>query len=186
MLLFLRGSSLVTLPTRWSPFRSLDGRLFVNYVHALSIISTKGTLRLPTTYDDHPSNPTRPQSLFNHLNRPWIVPSQPSMTRNDYRWLSDDNLMTIGWLSDDYPMIMRWQSNDYHELLIYFLDDHWSKKIYRPKMIVKSGAILLFILKWSCYVVWDTHSNLVQAQSICCNCWNILIKDNFLQQYVWI
>ena len=130
----------------------------------------------------HPTQPN-PQSLFNHLNRPWIVPSQPSMTTNDYRWLSDDNPMTIGRLSDDYPMIIRWQSNDYHKLLIYFLDDHLSKKIYRPKMIVKSGAI--FILKWSCYVVWDTHSNLVQALSICCNSWNILIKDNFLQQYVW-
>ena len=141
VLLFLRGSSLVTLPTRWSPFRSLDGRLwkitcltpifccsarlFVNYVHAQSVNSTKGTLRLPTTYDDHPSNPTHPQSLFTNLNRPWIVLSQPSMTTNDYRWLSDDNPMTIGRLSDDYPMIIRWQSNDYHKLLIYFLDDHW-------------------------------------------------------------
>ena len=40
------------------------------------VISTEGALRLPTTYDNHlseshPSQPM-PQSLFNHLNRPWI------------------------------------------------------------------------------------------------------------------
>ena len=43
---------------------------------SLSVISTEGALRLPMTYDNHPprSHPTHPipQSLLNHLNRPWI------------------------------------------------------------------------------------------------------------------
>ena len=49
-------------------------------------ISTEGALTLPTAYDNHPSqsHPTYPipQSLFNHLNRPWIDLSRPPMTSN--------------------------------------------------------------------------------------------------------
>ena len=38
---------------------------------------SEGALRLPTTYDSHPSHL---QSLFNHLSRPWIDLSRPPMT----------------------------------------------------------------------------------------------------------
>ena len=41
-----------------------------------AFISTEGALRLPTTYDNHPSQShlthAIPQSLFNNLNRPWM------------------------------------------------------------------------------------------------------------------
>ena len=71
-------------------------------------------------------------NLINLINLP--------MTTDDYRWLSDDYAMTIRWLSDDYPMTIRWLSIDYPMTITnfwsIFLDDHWSKKIYRPEMIV--------------------------------------------------
>ena len=67
----------------------------------------------------HPTNPI-PQSLFNHLNGPWIDLSRPPMTSNDLEW----------------PQMT---SNDLKWPIV--LDDHWSKKIYRPKMIVWSSAI---------------------------------------------
>ena len=52
-------------------------RNFSTYIKLLSsLISTEGALRLPTTYD----NQSHPQSLFNHLNRPWIDLSQPPIT----------------------------------------------------------------------------------------------------------
>ena len=50
------------------------------------LINTDGALRPPTTYDNHPIHPTlpipsvHPQSLFNHLNKPWIDLSRPPMT----------------------------------------------------------------------------------------------------------
>ena len=46
------------------------------------------------------------------------------------QWLFDDYPMTIWWLSDDYPMTIQWLSTKFWSI---FLDDHWSKKIYRPK-----------------------------------------------------
>ena len=60
----------------------------------LVIISTEGAFTLPKTNDNHPNPihpipshpipshpiPSNPQSFFNHLNRPWIDLSQPSMT----------------------------------------------------------------------------------------------------------
>ena len=46
--------------------------------------------------------------------------------RKDYR---KDYPMTIQWLSNDYPMTIT-------NFWPIFLDDHWSKNIYRPKMIV--------------------------------------------------
>ena len=51
-----------------------------------SIISTEGALIIPMTYDNHPIpsiHPVHPQSLLNHLNRPWIDLSWPPMTSND-------------------------------------------------------------------------------------------------------
>ena len=38
-----------------------------------------------------------------------------------------------------------------HELWSIVLDDHCSKTIYRPKMIVFVFPVLLFILRWSCF-----------------------------------
>ena len=53
------------------------------------LISTESALRLPTAYDNHPIHPSipsvHPQSLFNHLNRPWIDLPRPPMTSDDYR-----------------------------------------------------------------------------------------------------
>ena len=59
------------------------------FLHLWRFISTKGALRLPTTYNNHPipsypTHPTHPQSLLNHLNRPWIDLSRPPMPSNDY------------------------------------------------------------------------------------------------------
>ena len=42
------------------------------------IISTEGALRRPFI-TIHPSIPSHPQSLFNHLDRPWIDLSRPPM-----------------------------------------------------------------------------------------------------------
>ena len=54
--------------------------------------------------------------------------------------------------TDDYPITIQWLSNEYIMTITnfwpIFLDDHWSKMIYRPKMIV--DPVLLFILRWSC------------------------------------
>ena len=47
-------------------------------------IGTEVALRIPMTYDNHPIHPSipsvHPQSLFNHLNKPWIDLSRPPMT----------------------------------------------------------------------------------------------------------
>ena len=62
----------------------------------LSFISTEGALGLPTTKQWLPSHQSQPnpisQSLFNHLNRPWIDLSRPpmtsnAMTSNHHQWL---------------------------------------------------------------------------------------------------
>ena len=44
------------------------------------------------TIQSHPTPPNHPQSLFNHLNRPWIDLSDlqwPPMKSNDLQWLTD-------------------------------------------------------------------------------------------------
>ena len=53
------------------------------------LISTEGALRLPTTYDNQPTqqtqpNPIRPTYSSDELNRPKIDVSLPPMTSNDY------------------------------------------------------------------------------------------------------
>ena len=59
----------------------------------------------------HPIQTVHPQSLFNHLNRPWIDLSGLPMTTHDYQWLP----MTIQWLSDDY-LWLPMTTNDYQLL----------------------------------------------------------------------
>ena len=54
-----------------------------------------------------PSHPVHPQSLFYILKRPWIDPSRPPMTSNDYQWLS----MT----TNDYQWLTM-TTNDYQWL----------------------------------------------------------------------
>ena len=81
------------------------------------------------------------------------------MTSNDYQWLpmttvwlhSDYHLTTFS-LHFDYILTTFWRHYDYFWLRNhgrgdwssrnFDLDYHWSKKIYRPKMIVRSGAII--------------------------------------------
>ena len=59
-----------------------------NYIY---LISTEGALRLPTTYDNHPSHPIHPIRPFvrhialNELNRPKIDLSRPQMASNEYQ-----------------------------------------------------------------------------------------------------
>ena len=53
----------------------------------LPLISTRGSLRLPTTSYNHPSHPTRPTYSSEELNRPKIDLSRPSMTTIGYQWL---------------------------------------------------------------------------------------------------
>ena len=59
------------------------------------------------TYDNAPipSHPSTPQSLFDHLNRPWIDWSRPPMTSNDHKWLwMTTNIAILQWL----PMTTFW------------------------------------------------------------------------------
>ena len=57
--------------------------------------------------------------MTDELNRPQIDPSQPPMTKGR-------GAKGVG----------------HHNFWSIVLDDHWSKKIYKPKMIVWSGAII--------------------------------------------
>ena len=82
-------------------------------------------------------------------NSHWILPNLQHFVTFTIRWISNDYPMTIQWLSVDYPMAIQWLSVDYPMAIQWlsndwitnfwsiFLDDHWSKKIYRSKMIVK-------------------------------------------------
>ena len=98
---------------------------------------------LPMTTDDYP------MTLW------WLSDDCPLTIQwlfDDYpmsiRWLSHDFPMsvshaypiTIPWLSHDYPLTIHWLANDQPMTIMnfwsIFLDDHWSKKISRPKMIV--------------------------------------------------
>ena len=60
-----------------------------------------------TIHSSIPSHPVHPQSLFNHLNGPWIDLSQLPMNTNDYQWLP----MTI----KDYQRLSK-TIKDYHRL----------------------------------------------------------------------
>ena len=131
------------------------------YYFIYYLLAPKGLLdylRPMITIPSHPiqPNPVHPQSLFNHLNRPWIDLSRPPMTirwpSNDYqmtiRWLSDDYPMTIWWLSDDYPMTIQWLSKWLSRTFdLFFLMTIDLKRSINRRF--KSGA--KFILGWSCF-----------------------------------
>ena len=120
------------------------------------------TIRWPS--DDYPM--TIRWLSDDHPMTIWWLSNEYLMT---IRWLSDDYPMTIQWLSDDYPMTIQWLSNDYsvkipwisndyHELLIYFLDDHWSKRSLDQRWFFMSGNT--FILRWSCLYSFSKYFNL--------------------------
>ena len=62
------------------------------------------------------------------------IPSHPSNPSNIWLWMN----------SLDWSIVV---------------DDHWSKKIYRPKMIVWFDAT--FILRWSLFLLWALYPHLV-------------------------
>ena len=73
-------------------------------------------------------------------------------------WLHSDYILTTFCLHSDYILTTLWLSKTISDWLggggitnfwSIVLNDHWSKIIYRPQMIVWSGAII-HPLRWSC------------------------------------
>ena len=94
------------------------------------VVSTEGALRLPMTYEDHPTQ------------------SHPIPTYSCEDDLYITNLWSIA------------------------LDDHWSKTIWRPKLIVWSGAIIhpymiLLGLIYLLFQAWYLHYKIWSGNSAC-------------------
>ena len=94
------------------------------------VISTEGALRLPTTYDKHPIQPNSIQHVWhialNELNRPMIGLSQPSITFNDYQWLSmtTNHYQSLPITTNDYRWLLM-TTDDYRWLLMTTNDYQW-------------------------------------------------------------
>ena len=91
--------------------------------------------------------PSNQQSLFNHLNRPWIDLSRPTMTSKDLQW--PPMTTTTFWLRSGYILTTFWLHSDCI-LTTFWLPSGYilTKKIIRPKMIVVA----------LCYTVLLDHS----------------------------
>ena len=114
------------------------------------VISTEGALRLPTTYDNHlseshPSQPM-PQSLFNHLNRPWI-----DLTRQK------GSIIKISWpieLNDlKWSVDLRWF---FDPVLHSSLDDHVFKTLMIWRWLLKISPQDFLITSCQFFMIWHS------------------------------
>ena len=90
----------------------------------ISLFSTEGALRIPTTYDNHSiqPKPIYPQSLFYHLNRPRIDLSRPTIMKYALRW--SDYILTTFWEHSEYILATFWLHSD------YILTTFWSSRTF--------------------------------------------------------
>ena len=129
-----------------------------------TIIGTEGALRIPTTSDNYPSIPSipyiHPQIALKMTERQKVKKTKyrKIKIRKDKKWkdrkmkrqksLKDSIayqpiLMIDQFLSTTFPYNWGLWKNVIKIFWSIELSDLWSKKIYRPKMIVRSGAIFI-------------------------------------------
>ena len=114
------------------------------------LIRTEGALWLPTTYDNHlsQSHPTHPmpQSLFNHLNRPWI-----DLTRQK------GSIIKISWpieLNDlKWSVDLRWF---FDPVLHSSLDDHVFKSLMIWRWLLKISPQDFLITSCQFFMIWHS------------------------------
>ena len=132
--------------------------------------------------------PSNQQSLFNHLNRPWIDLSRPTMTSNDIqcaknsKYKKDKTRLGGGQRGDKGG----WSSRTFDLLYYMIIDLDRSKDL---RWLLMSGAI--FILRWSCFRTRfnDRAISIFLVEEVmksdeCCRWWSGTGSMKFLHRFV--
>ena len=109
-------------------------------VHLPYSISTKGALRIPMIYDNHPSHPIRPTYSSEWTKQIWVNLRWPEMTERQ-----EDKSF---WLHSDYFWLFLTISEFFGgDFVMYFWsvawDDHWSKKIIYLRLLLLFCVIFI-------------------------------------------